>query len=90
VSKIHTAAAPIPAKRSPAVRLPRWRLDPYQVTVPWPVSVSCYTPDRASSGHIFSKFSLATHPRLCIKIVDQCSSYNVAITTTAKFLLNHA
>jgi hypothetical protein len=56
-------------------------------TVPWRARFSY--PDRATSGQFFSNFCITTSSSLCTKVADQCSSYNVSITTIAKFLLNH-
>jgi hypothetical protein len=44
--------------------------------------------NRASSGHIFSKFSLATHPRPCIKVVVLHTSYNSTIGLEHIWALN--
>jgi hypothetical protein len=57
-------------------------------TVPWRPSFSW--PDRAICSLIFSYFYLATYLRLCSKVVVRCFSYNLAIATIAKFLIDHA
>jgi hypothetical protein len=61
-----------------------WQSD--QHTVPWDSSFSW--PDRSIWSLFFSYFYLATYLRLCSKVVDQCFSYNIAIATIAKFLLD--
>jgi hypothetical protein len=76
------------AGRSPAVRLPRWRPDPHQITVPWRVSFSA--PDSQSLGLIFSQISIVTCPNLCSKVVELHTSYNIVIAILSKFLLDHA
>jgi hypothetical protein len=46
-------------------------------TVPWRIAFS--RPDRVDSRQIFSKFSMATHLKLCSKVVDQWFSYKFVI-----------
>jgi hypothetical protein len=82
-----TAVAWITARSSVVKIFCRGRSDPQPSTVPWRVFVR--QPDRATSGKFLSIFLLTTSSSVCTKVVDQCSSYNVAITTIAKFLLNH-
>jgi hypothetical protein len=56
------------ADRSLAVRLPRWRSDPYTTLYHGECSFS--KPDSHSLGPDFFQISVATHPDLCSKIVE--------------------
>jgi hypothetical protein len=47
-------------------------------------------PDRATCREICSQFHVVTRPALCVKVVALWSSYNLAIATIAKKLLDHS
>jgi hypothetical protein len=51
---------------SSAVRLPRWQSDPLQLLYH---GVPFRQPDRASSGPIFSRFSMVPSPNIYSKVV---------------------
>jgi len=55
----------------------RWRSDLQQSTVPSEF-LFC-APDSQDLGQVFSKCFMATHPKLCIKVVVLHTSYNSTI-----------
>jgi hypothetical protein len=67
VNEIPTPVAQIPAKRSPAVNILRWRSDPHEHCT---MANSIRQPYRAFWSFIFSQIQMATLLKLCGKIVE--------------------
>jgi hypothetical protein len=55
--------------------------DLLQLTGTVPSEPPIQLPDRASSGHIFSDFQMATHPATYSKVVELYTIYNSTIGT---------